>query len=663
MITQKLYRYCYENLEFSPVVGTVAESSLRDGFAVRLRVNRRNLWRERVVVAALPGTFCLSTRILNKNRDVLDGYEVSEQYFLECDADGDVAVLEASLRLDQPFGRDKREMRIGIPLTEDDTEIVLVYNKVRLYFTVDGICVNENFPVGVPCMEDGAVFEGRTDLLAECGISYHVGAVVREEYERTMDCGISYYSPYGRNLWAGDVVNFWHDGVYHLLYLVDRHHHGNRWGGGAHYFAQLTTTDFVNWIDHGPLFELEEPWHSVGTGTMFYQNGKYYMAFGFHTDRVIPRELTYDGDFRRAYEEAGAMVPVSYDEIFAAGKYPCGTNYAVSDDGIKFQLMRTMAHCSENPSMYAGEDGLTLICGYGGSGIWKADDVFSPWRLYKGGFPQEGAASSMNNTSECPSYFEWNGYKYVLMGMNGYWRTEKDSEEFFDSAVLGYDIYDGLAVPMAVRTGDNRVIYAGWINSIGWGSVIVQRELIQYSDGRLGMKWIPECAPKKDVLLYETAAAEMIAAEAEKSYYYEVDIVPDAMGTFALRFDAECELKLDFAAEIAQFGEIGGENLPTARELAQKYRDRSPWGMPGIHLQAQNFAIEHVDVMKKPFTLRVVQRYSRKMNCVLIDAEIAGERTMLSCRHGAPVSAVMPVIGGDTKVTAVRVYAYEDETI
>ncbi len=663
MITQKLYRYRYESLEFRMPEEESMDSSLRNGFAFRLHLDTEKIVRERSVLLELPGTLCLSTRILNKTRDVLDGYEISEQYFLECGANGDVAVLEVSLWLDQPFDRDKREMRLGIPLTENDADIVLVYNKVRLYFTVNGICVNENFPVGIPHLEDDVTFFVDTAKLLECGLSYAVDKIVRETYERTMECGIQYYSPYGRNLWAGDVVNFWHDGVYHLLYLVDRHHHGNRWGGGAHYFAQLTTTDFVNWVDHGPLFELATPWHSVGTGTMFYHKGKYYLAFGFHSDRVIPWDKTYSQTLYREYEETGEMMPVSYEKIFAAEKYPSGTNYAVSDDGITFQLMNTMAHASENPSVYADEDGLTLIGGCGGCGIWKAKDVFSPWRLYKNDFPPEGSETPMNNTSECPSYFTWNGYKYIIMGLDGYWRTSKDNEEFFDSAALGYDVYDGLAVPMAVRTGDNRVIYAGWVNSIGWGSVIVQRELIQYPDGHLGMKWLPECAPKKDVLLRETTVAETIAVDAEKSYYYEIDIVPDATGTFMLQFDTECELKLDFSTEIAQFGEVGGENLPTARDIAKTYHDRNPWGMPGIHLQARNFAIEHVDVMKKPFTLRVIQRYSKKMNCVLIDAEIAGERTMLSCRHGVPIACVTPNVCGNTKISAVRMYAYEEEIL
>lgn len=58
----------------------------------------------------------------------------------------------------------------------------------------------------------------------------------------------------------------------------------------------------------------------------------------------------------------------------------------------------------------------------------------------------------MKNTAECPSFFSMNGYKYLMMGWTGFWQTEKDGEVFRDVAAQGYDIYDGVGVPMAVKT-------------------------------------------------------------------------------------------------------------------------------------------------------------------------------------------------------------------
>lgn len=62
------------------------------------------------------------------------------------------------------------------------------------------------------------------------------------------------------------------------------------------------------------------------------------------------------------------------------------------------------------------------------------------------------------------------------------------SDDVFILVGEGYDIYDGLAVPMAALCSDNRAIIAGWIGGIGWGSALVHRELVQFENGILGTK-------------------------------------------------------------------------------------------------------------------------------------------------------------------------------
>ena len=114
----------------------------------------------------------------------------------------------------------------------------------------------------------------------------------REERRETWTGQVQFYTPRGFNTWIGDVGLYWHDGVFHVLYLLDRHHHGSRWGGGAHIFCQLVSRDLVHWTDCGPLFELERPWQSVGTGTMTFHGGRYLFVHGWHTSRTITAERT-----------------------------------------------------------------------------------------------------------------------------------------------------------------------------------------------------------------------------------------------------------------------------------------------------------------------------------------------------------------------------------
>ena len=55
-------------------------------------------------------------------------------------------------------------------------------------------------------------------------------------------------------LWAQhvvrDVVVYYKDGLFHLLYLFDRNHHGKPWDAEPHIFHHMTTRDLVNWVDH-----------------------------------------------------------------------------------------------------------------------------------------------------------------------------------------------------------------------------------------------------------------------------------------------------------------------------------------------------------------------------------------------------------------------------
>ena len=159
---------------------------------------------------------------------------------------------------------------------------------------------------------------------------------------------------------------------------------------------------------------------------------------------------------------------------------------------------------------------------YSGDNIWESDGMDKPWKIIKSGFPPCGHGTKMLNTGECPSFFEWNGYKYLIMGVTGFWRTEKDSDEYIDYAAKGYDIYEGLSVPMAVKTDDGRVIMAGWLGGAGWGSCVVHRELVQLEGGNLGTKWLPELFPKTEYLCdIEGLTAEITP---KKSYYLYIKL-------------------------------------------------------------------------------------------------------------------------------------------
>lgn len=648
MITEKYFIYNFHWMCFGPLKDGMR---FRDGFVFRFKLNA--LPKTDGILLEVPGTLKVTSRDI-PNDAAEGGWERAENFRSLPEADGHCHVIEIEIFVEQPDHPNWQSMKIGLPiaLLGDDwknREIAMAYTKMRLQIFVDGELVNENMPVGWLKEPTGAIIGPDKAYLSNFEVATDIEHLQRAERKRTYEGSVQHYLPRGFNTWAGDVVTFFHNGVFHLIYFLDRHHHGNRWGGGAHYFHQLTSTNLVDWTDHGPMFELDEPWQSVGTGTMFYHKGRHYFTHGWHTTRVVPWERTASVFMDKYFKAHGKMRPFEKSELF--GMTLSGSTYAVSNDGIHFTKVPKVFNTAENPSIYTNsDDSLTMYCG---SGTWKAKDIDSDWTQVDPNFPMAGPNMPMRNTNECPSFFNWNGFRYLLMGVTGFW-TAKGDGEFVDSAAQGYDIYDGLAVPMVAPFTGNRMLIGGWLSGIGWGSCIAVRELIQYPDGRLGMKWPDEMAPHTGKTLHEAADAVVTIGhplsfgfDAGQSVYAEMKLHAQAEGRLAVRLaDAEnparnCEFQLDFAKQRMQISPCGADGgfhpeIQTIREgLKTIQQDRLGWGVKashGIHAGSQNFCLENVDVLKGTFTLKMIVRYSPKMRCTVVDVEVAGQRTLISNR-------------------------------
>ena len=238
-------------------------------------------------------------------------------------------------------------------------------------------------------------------------------------------------------------------------------------------------------------------------------------------------------------------------------------------------------------------------------------------------------ASPLKPSTECPSKFELNGYTYLLVGGTGFWQTEKNGTEFFDAAKDGYDIYDGMFVPMVTKTDDNRLIYGGWLRGYGWGSFIVHRELIQGENGRLYMRWLPELAPSADEL-EEVAGFE---TDERTSYYYEAEISPKRNAKVCLRFKGETDsaIYLDSEKERVQISGIEkDETFP--KEILPLYERVKVEDVPHKPDVYGDFTLGRVEQLKDKYKLRVIVRYEKKFDCAVIDAEIGGKRTLTSIR-------------------------------
>ncbi|MCK6501139.1 MAG: hypothetical protein L6Q38_16795, partial [Nitrospira sp.] len=169
----------------------------------------------------------------------------------------------------------------------------------------------------------------------------------------------------------------------------------------------------------------------------------------------------------------------------------------------------------------------------------------------------------------------------------------------------------------------------------GWGGHLVLRELLQFPDGQIGSKWMRELPPPTD--LPKTVAANVgetgnFTTES-RSFLLSFEVRPagtrEDRGRLAVTFlpeDGErdaCELQILPSERRAQFGPGSIQNFATGQKSLRE---------GGNPQSGRDYAVEQIRGLDKAFTVRVLVKGDDKIGGSLIDAEIAGHRTLLSFR-------------------------------
>ena len=250
-------------------------------------------------------------------------------------------------------------------------------------------------------------------------------------------------------------------------------------------------------------------------------------------------------------------------------------------------------------------------------GIWTSDRI-GGWKPEQDGIPSMG---------DCPCPFEWNGWHYIIQGFCTMARSRTGENGTYEDEVLaGYDVYEGLSVPMVAPWKDNRRLLIGWINHCyGWGGWLCFRELVQYPDGHLGTKWVKEMPLPVTPKTYAVRPGE----------------------TFTLAFNGgkagDFAFVLDSAKGKARFVKKAADgtypDIPSLQDIA--VANKAKHGAKRIRAgrkyrpdDGNDFAIGNIRGLDKPFEVKVENYFDRKSGFTLLDIEIAGQRTMVTRRRG-----------------------------
>jgi len=299
---------------------------------------------------------------------------------------------------------------------------------------------------------------------------------------------VQYFKPAGASTFAGDAMPFAHDGMFHLIYLLDQGHHQGLGGLGGHQWAHATTTDLVHWEHHPLALAITEPWEgSICTGSVFVYDRTCYAFYatrmrdwtqhlglatstdGIHFEKQGPNPLASPS---RRYDPEHFRDPFVFQDS-ATGTFHMLVTSVLAEPELGGRG-GCLAHLTSTDLRTWAETEPFLITGYPGA-------------------------------PECADLFTWNDWTYLIFSHDlvAHYRMARTPLSPWLRPPM--DTFDGpLAAVMKTAPFGDRRIGVAWIGTregdtdtgtLQWGGNLILRELIQYPDGTLGTRFVPEVIP------------------------------------------------------------------------------------------------------------------------------------------------------------------------
>ncbi len=404
---------------------------------------------------------------------------------------------------------------------------------------------------------------------------------------------MQYWKPDGA-FFVGDCIPFWHDGVYHLFYLLDENHHHGLAGMGGHQWAHATTSDLVHWEHHPLALAIDEEWErSICTGTPFFHDGRYYAFYATRLPdwrQVLGRAVSDDGiHFTKLHPNPIAVPPHGYNPLHFR-------------DPIVFAD--------------AGGDGYHMLVtamrddwrlkGRGGCLAHLHSADLQEWQMQ-----EPFLVPGFDDAPECPDYFAWNGWYYLLFSNHlttryrmsrtplGPWRRppvdvlDSPMARVLKTAAFGADRRIGAAW-LGTRTGDRDD------GKPQWGGNLILREIVQHADGTLGTKTPAEVRPPAGEP-FPLAVQPLTAGASCQGKAIRLQADEGMAGTVLRNIPQNVRISVDVQAApgAAAFGlRLRGDDFAHGYELACMLPER----MVKLHDEV----IYAVDGLDRPFGLEIV---------------------------------------------------------
>jgi beta-fructofuranosidase len=313
---------------------------------------------------------------------------------------------------------------------------------------------------------------------------------------------MQYFKPQAVTRFVGDCMPFFHDGTFHLIYLLDEEHHRARNGFGGHQWAHASTKDLIHW-QHHPLAvpvgaEGEFDYLSICTGSIIVHDSIFHAFYatrrvgdGGERSEHLCRATSADGiHFIKDQENPFASPGAWYDQYNFRDPH-------VFRDEQSGQFHMLVTACERRPAIDNRAGCLAHLV---------SSDLFD-WELrppFISGLP---GRPGYGLAPECCDYFEWNGWYYLIWSDPPHATTYRMAREPFGPwirpTVDTFDAPMARVFKTAPFTGGRRLAVAFLTSLAGnkddgaweYAGNALFRELIQYEDGTLGTCWPREMIP------------------------------------------------------------------------------------------------------------------------------------------------------------------------
>lgn len=422
---------------------------------------------------------------------------------------------------------------------------------------------------------------------------------------------LQYFAP-GGNKFVGDCMPYFEDGVFHLYYLLDENHHKGADGLGGHEWVHTASTDLIHWTPETLAVPLTEEWEgSICTGSVFRDTDTYYAFFATRL-RDFTQHLSYaTSDDPVAFVKTNAAPLMTAPDGYLAEDFR--DPFVFRDETGRFQMLVTSREAA-SPLYRRG--GCILRLSSSNLLDWQTEGTL----LLPAGEADEAGVP------ECPDYFEWNGWYYLLFGANHKTSYVMSREPFGPWIRPTHDDLGApwmLSVMKTAPYHDDRRIGVGWMGAregsqdngaLQWGGNAVFRELVQRENGELGVKFVDEMLPSESQFsnlsfqaLTDGISLDGDAITASSNLREAVAFLEDVPQNFRLK------LRVNPSKNVYAFGlGLRGEGAYQARYDLRFYGRRDIATL-------KDQSVHHVNRFDKPFDLDIV------FNGDIVDVSIDGQ--------------------------------------